>query len=146
VYQLKLVNGDLMIGADGSYVTCTGVDRIRQDLTLALDEVYQADRFHPDYGSILHSYLGAVSTPGLTALVRAEVNRVCQNYLAIQQRGVIQSSVVDVRGTTSSYDTSDVVRSIDDITVKQGQDTIYVTARVTTLAHDTVNIGSRVSG
>jgi hypothetical protein len=46
----------------------------------------------------------------LMQLVRAEVNRVLQNYLIIQQNEVLRDSLVDV---ANRYDTSDVVQSVD---------------------------------
>jgi hypothetical protein len=102
---LALVNGDLAIGTNGAYLLYSGASRIKQDLTLALTEEYGTDRFHPTYGSIVQGYLGQVLSAELMQLVRAEVNRVLQNYLIIQQNEVLRDSLVDV---ANRYDTSDV--------------------------------------
>lgn len=139
---LALTHGDLMIGGDGGYVLFSGAQRIRQDLTLALVEDYGMDRFHPQWGSIITSYLGTRITPELQQLVRAEVNRVLQNYLILQQYEVLRGTYVDVQG---QYDTSDVVRSVDDITVRTVLDAIYVTATLTTLARESITIARQVS-
>lgn len=139
---LGLVHGDLVIGSDGGYLLYTGADRIRQDLTLALTEEYGTDRFHTGYGSIVQDYLGSVITPELQQLVRAEVNRVLQNYLILQQNEVLRGSLYDVAGT---YDTSDVVRSVDAITVSAIMDSIYIAVTLSTLARQTITISRQVT-
>lgn len=139
---LALVNGDLAISGAGGYATLSGVDRIRQDLTLALWEEYGTDRFHPRYGSIVKQYLGSPITPELQQLVKAEVNRVIQNYIALQQAEVIRGTQFDVTGV---FDTSDVVRSLDGIDVHTALDAIYVRATLTTLARERVTISRQVS-
>jgi phage baseplate assembly protein W len=139
---LALVGGDLAIGSDGGYLLYDGVARIKQDLTLALTEEYGTDRFHPTYGSIIQSYLGHPNTEEIRQLVRAEVNRVLQNYLIIQQHDVLRDTVIDVAGR---YSTSDVVQSVSAIEVRALLDTIYVYATLTTLARDTVTISRQVA-
>lgn len=142
IQTLALVHGDLVIGSDGNYLLYTGADRIRQDLTLALTEEYGTDRFHPGFGSIVQEYLGRPITPDLQLLVQAEVNRVIQNYLIIQQNEVIRGTLYDVAGT---YNTADVVRSVDSITVRAVMDTIYIAVALTTLARQTITISKQVS-
>lgn len=138
---LALQHGDLVV-SDGGYMMHSGVARIRQDLTLALTEEYGSDRFHPGWGSILGSFVGGIIDPESQQLVRAEVNRVLQNYLILQQNEVLRDTVVDVQGR---YNTSDVVRSVDDIQVKALYDTIYLAAKLTTLSRETVTISRAVS-
>lgn len=139
---LALVNGDLAIGTNGAYLLYSGVSRIKQDLTLALTEEYGTDRFHPTYGSIVQSYLGQVLSAELMQLVRAEVNRVLQNYLIIQQNEVLRDSLVDV---ANRYDTSDVVQAVDAVQARAVLDTIYLSATLTTLSRETVTISRQVS-
>jgi hypothetical protein len=142
VKTLSLVNGDLAIGSNGGYLLYSGVSRIKQDLTLWMTEDYGADRFHPSFGSILKSYLGNVLTGDLQQLVRAEVNRILQNYILIQQNEVIRDTTVDVRGR---YNTSDVVQSIASIQARSLLDTIYVYATLTTLSRETITVTRQVS-
>jgi phage baseplate assembly protein W len=139
---LALVNGDLAIGTNGAYLLYSGVSRIKQDLTLALTEEYGTDRFHPTYGSIVQSYLGQVLSAELMQLVRAEVNRVLQNYLIIQQNEVLRDSLVDV---ANRYDTSDVVQAVDAVQARAVLDTIYLSATLTTLSRETVTISRQVT-
>lgn len=142
MHTIALAHGDLVIAGDGGYMLYNGAARIRQDLTLALTEEYGTDRFHPAWGSIVTSYLGNVITPQMQQLVQAEVNRVLQNYLILQQNEVLRGTYVDVQGR---YDTSDVVRSVDNITVRAVLDAIYITATLTTLARETVTVARQVS-
>lgn len=137
---LGLLHGDLVIDA-GGYAMVSGAARIRQDLTLALLEEYGSDRFHPRYGSIVKQYLGSVITPDIEQLVKAEVNRVIQNYVTLQQAEVLRYSQLDVVGR---YDTSDVVRNMDSIEVRSVMDAIYITAALTTLARETITLTRQV--
>lgn len=139
--SLGLIQGDLAISGNGDYFTVSGVERIRQDLTLALTEELGSDRFHPGWGSIVKEYLGQPITAELQQAVRAEVNRVAQNYIVLQQQEVLRDSQYDVAGR---FDTSDVVRNVSDIQVRTLYDAIYVSATLTTLARETVTISRQV--
>lgn len=140
--QIALISGDIAIGTDGGMLMYSGAARIKQDLTLALSEEYGTDRFHPTWGSVLPQYLGQLLTAEMQQLVRAEVNRVLQNYIIIQQNDVVRDTTVDVRGR---YDTSDVVQSVGGISVVQVLDAIYLSATLTTLARQTVTISQQVT-
>jgi phage baseplate assembly protein W len=137
---LALFNGDLM-PAQGGYFLFTGVDRIRQDLTLSLMEEYGTDRFHPRWGSVIRQYIGNVITPQLEQLVKAEVNRVVQNYIMIQQAEVLRDSQVDVKGR---FTTADVVRSLLGIKTTVNTDRIDVQLALETLARTTVTVKRQV--
>jgi hypothetical protein len=137
---LGLVHGDLDIDGNGDYLLFSGVDRIRQDLTLNLVEVYGSDRFHPLFGSVLQNYVGNPITPILQQQVISEVNRVVQNYLTVQQNAVLQASVYGL----TTYDTSDVVQSVGNIQASTSYDTIYVSATLTTVDQQTVTVTRQV--
>lgn len=137
---LALQNGDLM-PAQGGYLLYTGVDRIRQDLTLALLEDYGTDRFHPRWGSVIKQYIGNVITPQLESLVRAEINRIVQNYIAIQQAEVLRDSQVDVKGR---FTTSDVVRSLLAINASIYLDRINIALALETMSRASVTIKRQV--
>lgn len=138
---LALMNGDLQL-AQGGYKLISGPEKIRQDLTLALMEEYNTDRFHPKWGSIIMRYIGEVLTPELQVLVRAEVNRVVQNYIAIQQAEILRDSQVDVK---NRFNTSDVVRRLVSIAATAYQDRIDVHLALETLARETVTIKKQVA-
>jgi phage baseplate assembly protein W len=140
IKTLALVNGDLWV-TQGGYKLITGVDRIRQDLMLALLEEYGSDRFHPRWGSIVKRYIGNVITPQLEALVRAEVNRIVQNYILIQQAEVIRDTQIDEKGR---FTTSDVVRSLLNLSTSVGMGSVNVSLALETLARSTVTIKRQV--
>lgn len=138
---LALINGDLML-AQGGYQLYTGPQRIRQDLTLALQEEYGMDRFHPRWGSILMHYIGNVLTNDIQSLVKAEVNRVVQNYIAVQQAEVLRDTQVDV---ANRFNTSDVVRRILSIVASANIDTINISLALETLSRETVVVKKQVT-
>lgn len=137
-----LVHGDLLVDSSGQLLTYSGVDRIRQDLQLALSEQYGGNHFHPKWGSIVKSYLGNPITPNLQQLVQAEVNRVVQNYITLQQASVLRNTTFDISGV---FDTSDVVQSVGPLTVTTSYDTIYISATLTTVDRQTVTVTKQVS-
>lgn len=139
---LALVHGDLMVDSSGNLLTYSGADRIRQDLTLALTEEYGSDHFHPKWGSIVKSYIGNPITQNLQQLVQAEVNRVVQNYITIQQSQVLRNTTYDIAGV---FDTSDVVQSVGPLSVSSSFDSIYITATLTTAARQTITITKQVT-
>jgi phage baseplate assembly protein W len=141
VKTLALFNGDIM-PAQGGYFMFTGVDRIRQDLTLALMEEYGSDRFHPKWGSVIRQFIGNVITPQLQTLAQAEVNRVVQNYILIQQSEVLRDSQVDVKGR---FSTSDVIRSVRSISSSVNLDRIDVRLALETMSRASVTIKRQVT-
>jgi phage baseplate assembly protein W len=141
VRTLALYSGDLML-AQGGYQLYSGVDRIRQDLQLALREEYGSDRFHPKWGSIIMRYIGQIQSPHLEALVRAEINRVLQNYIAVQNAEVLRDSQVDVK---NRFTTSDVVRRVTGLVTNMHLDRIDVALALETLSREVVKIKKQVT-
>ena len=140
---LALVNGDLALDSSGQYMTYTGSARIRQDLGLALSEEYGSDRFHPKWGSVIKQYLGHVITPELQHLVRAEVNRILQNYIILGHAEILRDSQMDIQGR---FDTSDVVRSVQSLETSTRQDRILVSVQLETQARESLRLRRQVSG
>lgn len=138
---LALRDGDLFL-TTGGYQLYSGVDRIRQDLTLALREEFGSDRFHPKWGSIILRYIGQIQSPHLEALVRAEINRVLQNYIAVQQAEVLRDSQVDVK---NRFTTSDVVRRVTALVTDMQLDRINVALSLETLSREVVKIKRQVA-
>jgi phage baseplate assembly protein W len=82
-YSFQIVDGD--IATTGSTINLVqGTDKLVQDLSLWLRELYGVDRFHPSFGSILDTFIGGVMSPGAEVQVQAEIMRVLQNYQTIQ--------------------------------------------------------------
>lgn len=133
---LALVNGDLAVG-QGGYQTLTGTARIRQDLALALAEPYGHDSYHPEWGSVLSSYIGEPLTGELELLVRSEVVRVLQQYVAAQAADIAADAL---SGSRSRYSFGDVVDQITSITTAVTYDTCQVSVVLKTRSGSSVTI------
>lgn len=138
---LALVNGDLALG-DGGYQTLTGTARIRQDLALALAEPYGHDSYHPEWGSVLGSYVGEPLTGELELLVRSEVVRVLQQYVAAQAADIAADSL---SGSRSRYSYGDVVDQVTSISTTVSFDTCQVKVVLQTRSGSSVTILRTVS-
>lgn len=138
---LALISGDLVVGSTG-HQTISGVPKIRQELALALGEEYGADRFHIDLGSILVDFIGQPIDASTEMLIRAEVGRVVQQYIAIQQREVLKDHLAQRR---SRFDASDVVTGITAITATVDFDTVRISADLITQAGVQVQVNRTVT-
>ncbi|MFE6000313.1 hypothetical protein ACFQ6C_26190 [Streptomyces sp. NPDC056454] len=138
---LALVGGDLAL-AEGGYRLLTGAPRIRQDLALALAEPYGHDSYHPEYGSVLSQYVGEPLTAELELLVRSEVVRVLQQYVAAQQASIAADAL---SGSRSRYSHQDVVKRIQSITTDVAYDVVRVTVSLTTESGAAIKILRTVS-
>lgn len=138
---LALAGGDLVVGATG-HQTISGSAKIRQELALNLGEDYGTDRFHPDMGSVLIEYIGEPIDDQMDMMVRAEVGRVMQQYISIQDREVLRDNLAQ---RMSRFDASDVVVGIASITAQVSYDTIRVSATLRTQAGDSVQVTRTVT-
>src|SRR5580765_2103723 len=100
---LAVVDGDLVLSG-GSLLTLSGPARIKQDLSFALHDEYGADPNHPYWGSILDRFIGQPLTPSLQQQVTAEVQRILNNYIAVQADMVNSAVINNVRGTLNTTD------------------------------------------
>jgi hypothetical protein len=141
VKTLALSGGDLVLGSGGLQMI-TGAAKIRQDVALALVEEYGTDPYHAEWGSVLPQYVGRAVEQDTPLLVQAEVNRILQQYMALQQ-SMLSSAAVNNRTTTLT--TSDVVRSVDKIDVSVLYDTVKVLITLTTMAGQTLSISRTVT-
>lgn len=137
---LALAGGDLVVGPMG-HQTVSGTRRIRQDLALHLGETYGADRYHPEMGSVLVDYIGEIIDEETEMLVRAEVGRVVQQYIAIQDREVRRDHLA---ARASRFDASDVVTGIREVTATVDYDTIRVSVALVTQSGETVQVNRTI--
>lgn len=133
---LALIGGDLVVG-EGGYRQLTGAARIRQDLALALAEPFGHDPYHPEWGSVLASYIGEPLTAELEMLVRSEVVRVLQQYVAAQQADVAADAL---SGARSRYSHQDVVQEVESIETDVSHDVLRVAVALRTQSGATVRI------
>lgn len=133
---LALVDGDLVV-ASGSYLTVSGVPKVRQDLYYALHEPYGEDPYHPRWGSILDRFVGQPLTAASKQSVLNEVSRVVKNYMAVQADKVNSSAA---NSTRSVLDTSDVVTAIEQVAAQSVGDTILVGVTLRTMNGSNVTV------
>lgn len=138
---LALANGDLVVGPTG-HQTVSGIPKIYQEVSLALGEEYGADRFHPEMGSILVDFIGTPLDDETEMLVRAEIGRVIAQYIAVQQREVLQDHL---NTRMSRFDASDVVTGIQNIAAQVDFDTVRVSATLVTQSGAQVQINRTVT-
>lgn len=130
---LRLRGGDLVLG-QGGFETLTGVDRIVQDLRVALAEPLGVDRFHPGWGSTVDDFVGQTLNHSTAFDLRQEVNRVVGNYMAVQSEKAARDSL---RSTTTRYTSSDLISHVTDVDVKYRQDKAEITLTVATVSGET---------
>lgn len=137
---LEIKNGDLVIGR-GGYATVSGVAKLRQDLSVAVREPYGTDRFHPRWGSLLAEYVGGVLNEYSKMQVIGEVQRICANYIAVQQD---QMAAANAEGRRPTFTSGEVVESVQSIEVRQTFDRLHVRVILRTLSGETVPLVSTV--
>jgi hypothetical protein len=131
VKALALSNGDLVVGPNG-HVTISGVPKVRQDLALNFGERWGFDRFHGDrWGSLLVDYIGQPINADTETLTTNEVSRTIAQYISIQDTEVYQDLV---SGARSRYESSEVIRQINNIEVTSLYDSIRVKVDLVTQA------------
>jgi phage baseplate assembly protein W len=128
-FSLALQNGDL-VQRGGRLGIVYGTEKLVQDLNVWLTEGYGGDQMHPEFGSILESYIGTIINPATKAEVRSEVLRVLQNYQAVQLRGI--------KNTPQKYSLSEILYSINDIKISITYDTVSVMISVGTAPPETL--------
>jgi phage baseplate assembly protein W len=138
---LALANGDLVV-APGGHTTLTAAAKIRQDMALALGEPLGNDRFHPEWGSVLPTYIGQPMDAETEMQVQSEVARIVEQQMAVQQRDIAQDSL---KGRASRYDAADIIVGIEKLTVSVRYDTILVTVALVTQAGVRINIKRTVN-
>lgn len=115
--SLRITDGDLTVTPSGvSLVSKT--EKLKQDLSLWLREVFGVDRFHPYYGSTLDSYVGQAMRPQEIAFLKSEVVRVLQNYQKVQQLGM--------RENPSLYSPEEVLAEVISVNPHSNYDTLKV--------------------
>jgi hypothetical protein len=138
--SLKIVNGDLAIGAAG-FEEVEGEAKVRQDLGIAVREPYGCDRFHPQWGSLMDTYVGGPITEEIKNLVVAEAMRIVANY-SYNQQAIMQGDELD--GRKARFSSNEIIREVTAIEVQQTMDAIHVRVRLETLTSTEVVLTSTV--
>ncbi|OBY33772.1 hypothetical protein [Mycolicibacter kumamotonensis] len=132
-YSLAVKNGDL-VQAGSALGIVYGWDKLAQDLQMWMLQTYQSDRFHVDMGSILPDMIGGVVGNATAERVRREINRVLDNYQRLQRKVL--------KETPKKLSLTEILYSIDDVTVSINYDTVSAAVKVTSAGSSsgTVNV------
>lgn len=130
-YTLKIVDGDIAIRGDGNATVVSGAERVAQDLACWCMEPVGSDPMYPRFGSDLNSRIGEPNTPSQRSGARAEVARVCSNYVAYQQQAL---ATVGAASYALNWSPDDIVSRIDRVDVSSSRDTISIGVSVRTSA------------
>jgi phage baseplate assembly protein W len=134
-------NGDLVMGPT-TYDVVSGPAKIAQDLGIACREPIGCDRFHPNWGSLLPTYVG-LPAQQVDLMVRGEVSRLIQNYSMVQ-RGIASADVAN--RVTPRLSPSEIVGRVDSIQVQQAFDAFSVQITLSTLDHNSKVLLTQVVG
>ena len=136
----RIANGDLVLTGT-SFEEVTDEVKVRQDLGIAVREPYGCDRFHPQWGSLLDTYVGGPLTMESKALVQAEVARVVSSYMAKQ---ATQQNADQMANRRSHFSANELVAQVTAIEVAQQMDALHVRVRLQTLTSSEVTLTSTV--
>lgn len=124
-------DGDLVMDPT-SYDFVTGPQKVAQDLGIACREPLGSDRFHPNWGSLLPSYVGLSAQQG-GLMIRGELSRVVQNY-SMMQRGIASQDVANQ--VTPRLSPSEIVGRVESINIRQTYDAFAVQVLISTIDHN----------
>ncbi len=127
--SFRLSDGDLVLSGSQLSVV-SGEAKLAQDIQLWVKEIYQNDRFHPQFGSVLESFIGEIIGSEIQFYIENEVRRVLENYQTIQLKGIANNSDI--------YSDNELLDTINSIKVTINYDKIIVAVSVTTVAGTTV--------
>lgn len=136
-----LQNKDLVLGSN-SYAEVTGPAKVYQDISIALQEAYGANRFHPNWGSILNSMIGSAQSQSTTTVISSEVTRVLKNYMLNQQNTI---NSYNTQGLPSPYNNSDLVVGMTPVQVTSLQDAVGVSFNVSTISQSAIPVTVNVT-
>lgn len=129
--SFQLQNGDLVVTSGRAFQVVKNKDKLLQDLKLWILEQFGTDPSTPEYGSYLDSYIGMPMSQAAINQIQAEVLRVLQQYQAMQLDNM-QNDTIQYAGSTT-LDPSEVIVSINGLTVQAVNSMLLVSVSITTL-------------
>ena len=129
--SFQLQNGDLVVTSGRAFQVVKNKDKLLQDLKLWILEQFGTDPNTPEYGSLLDSYIGMPMSQGAINQVQAEILRVLQQYQAMQLDNMQNDTILYAGSTT--LDPSEVITSIDGLTVQAVDTILLVSVIISTL-------------
>lgn len=137
---LKIVNGDLAVLGDGNTVRLTGAERIKQELTMWILEPLNTDVMYPGFGSRMGDFVGSPATEESLSMIRTEVIRIVDNYIAYQKRQLDICRESNAQDFLSAWSASDVIEKVEGVRVVAVADTCKIDVQLVTVGGSTINI------
>lgn len=147
-WSFQVKSGDLNLSGPAGYAAVRGPQKLVQDLRNWLLEPRGTDPLHPEYGSILDggmsrgirvdSFIGSSVTAEVLLDIEAEIRRVLAAYQS-QQASRLRSDLVRFGGR-HTFDDSELLSSVGEITVRQIGDVVAVRIEIITGAGQSINI------
>lgn len=122
-------NKDLLVSQSRCQLI-SGVDKLKQDMFTWLTEAYQVDRFNPQYGSTISSYVGQQNTLNNSFEIQIEVNRVLTNFQRYQKLLFSENQ--------SLFSLDELLDTVIDVRAKQNLDTLSIEILFSTAASSDV--------
>lgn len=129
MYTFEIKNGDLSLEG-GLVSTISGHKMIIQELISWLVEPIGSSKLTPGFGSELYKYIGSAISSETISEVESEIYRILNNYLSYYN----QKYETSLYNSSSSFQPSDVVKSIDEIKIRQKGTAIVIKIILTTYA------------
>ena len=139
---LQVKNGDIVKDTGGKPVTLVGSSKLVQDLTLWFQEQFGIGFTTPNFGSILYSLVGQPLTQSTYSQVYNEVQRIMGLYTATQGKILRQAQQSSQLGY---WNKSEIIQSVNSITISQTNSTINIQIFLTTLASSSVTLNISVN-
>jgi len=139
---LQVQNGDIQLDSGGRLLFRRGSDKLVQDLTLWLKEPYGTSFTAPSYGSTLTSMIGGSMDSGTTALVQSEVSRILNLY---QSQQILSLQTAQNLSQLSNWNKSEIIGSINSVSVSQYYTSVIVEIVLTTLANTSVSFTMNIN-
>lgn len=110
-FDLDLINGDILLGADGDVQTISGIEKLKQDIIKILITEIGSNRYQPWYGSRLDERL--IGTAQDTNMIVDEVYYAIGE--ALDRLKKLQQAQQSMQGVTPD----ELIQSVQDIMVKK---------------------------
>lgn len=95
-----------------------GLSKLKQDIFHWLAEAYKIDRFHPQYGSTLSSYIGTNLTVDSIFEIEVETYRVLSNFQRYQK--------IQYSNNQERYTQDELLDTVIEVNVDQRVDNLYI--------------------
>lgn len=138
---ITVSNGDIQLNG-GKIQFSIGTNKLVQDLTSWLEEPLGTGYTTPSFGSTLQSMIGGSQNSSSTSAVQNEIQRVLQLY---QGQQILNLQTAQSVGQLANWNRSEIIQSIDSVSVSVQNTSIIASVSITTLANNNIQLNVFVS-